>query len=379
MSLFRPFLPIGLVLFAACSDGSLISDPSVASQQANISPVSDDDPGTVYVMSNEAAGNAVLAFPRGADGRLGEPVSYPTSGTGTGAGLGNQGAIALGQDLLYVVNPGSDDLTGFRITAAGLVGIGTWGSDGDLPISLARTGSLLYVLNDGAETTLRGFAIGTDGALTPVAAAGRSLGVGVDAAEVAASPDGTTLVVTLKAANQIVSFPILPGGGLGDAVTTPSSGATPFGFGFDKRGTLIVSEAAGGAAGASSASSYRAGGGGFAVVTASLATNQSAICWIAVSPNGRVAFAANTGSATVTGFAIGQEGSLSLLDAGGVSGATGATPVDLGFSHNGRFLYVLNAGSHTISGFRIADGDGSLTALGQMGTLPVAANGLASR
>ncbi|HEX7023521.1 MAG TPA: beta-propeller fold lactonase family protein [Gemmatimonadales bacterium] len=350
----------------------------MASKQANISPISDDDPGTVYVMSNEAAGNAVLAFPRGADGRLGEPVSFPTRGTGTGAGLGNQGAIALGQDLLYVVNPGSDDLTGFRVTAAGLVGIGTWGSGGDLPISLARTGSLLYVLNDGAETTLRGFAIGNDGSLTPVAAAARNLGTGVDAAEVAASPDGTTLVVTLKAANQIVGFPILPGGGLGNPVTTASSGATPFGFGFDNRGSLIVSEAAGGAAGASSASSYRASGGGFSVVTASLATNQSAICWIAVSPNGRLAFAANTGSATVTGFAIGQDGSLSLLDAGGVSGTTGTTPVDLGFSRNGRFLYVLNAGSNTISGFRVAGGDGSLTALGQMGTLPRAANGLAS-
>lgn len=379
MSLLRPLLPFGLAVFAACSDGGLISDTSQASQRANSSLGREDDPGAVYVMSNQAAGNAVLAFPRGADGRLGEPVSYPTGGAGTSAGLGNQGAIALGADLLYVVNPASDDISGFQVSPAGLSGIGIWDSGGDLPISLTRTGSLLYVLNDGAETTVRGFAIGADGALAPIAAASRSLGVGVDAAEVAASPDGTTLVVTLKGTNQIVSFPILAGGGLGNPVTTASSGATPFGFGFDKRGTLIVSEAVGGAAGASSASSYRPSGVGFAVVTASLATNQSAICWIAVSPNGRFAFAANTGSATVTGFAVGQDGSLTLLDAGGVSGATGTTPVDLGFSHNGRFLYVLNAGSHTISGFRVAGGDGSLTALGQMGTLPASANGLASR
>jgi 6-phosphogluconolactonase len=379
MNIFRPLLPIGLLVFAACADRDLTSDTSVASKPANFSLGSDPDPGTVYVMSNQATGNAVLAFPRHADGSLGAPAAYPTGGSGTGAGLGNQGAIALSEGLLYVVNAASDNLSGFRVTEAGLVGAGTWSSGGDLPVSLTRTGSFLYVLNDGAETTIRGFSIGAGGALTPVAEANRNLGAGVDAAEVAATPDGTTLVVTLKVPNQIVSFPILPGGGLGTGVTTGSSGSTPFGFGFDNRGSLIVSEAAGGAAGASSASSYRASGGGWSVVTASLPTHQSAICWIAVSPNGRWAFAANTGSATVTGFAIGPDGALSLLDASGVSGATGTTPVDLGFSHNGRYVYVLNSGSHTISGFRIADRDGSLVPLGQMGTLPVGANGLAAR
>ena len=42
--------------------------------------------GSVYVLSNSPAGNAVLAYTRAADGSLSGPVSYPTGGTGTGGG-----------------------------------------------------------------------------------------------------------------------------------------------------------------------------------------------------------------------------------------------------------------------------------------------------
>ena len=85
----------------------------------------------------------------------------------------------------------------------------------------------------------------------------------------------------------------------GEPVVTASSGTVPFGFGFGRRGEVIVSEA-----GASTVSSYRiAASGALAAITPSLAVNQGAACWLAVSPNGRFAYTGNaTGS--ISGFQV---------------------------------------------------------------------------
>src|ERR1043166_2602074 len=54
--------------------------------------------GAVYVLSNGTAGNAVLAYARADDGSLTPAGSYSTGGNGTGAGLGDQGALVLSAD-----------------------------------------------------------------------------------------------------------------------------------------------------------------------------------------------------------------------------------------------------------------------------------------
>ena len=383
MHSFRSIIPFALLAAAACD--SRVTDPATKSMSDAVEPQlskggGNGDPGAVFVLSNQVSGNAVLAFARDGDGSLSAPVSYPTGGTGTGGGLGNQGALSLGGDILYVVNPGSDNVSGFRVTASGLVSVGIWSSGGDLPISLARTGARLYVLNDGSATTVTGFSVGATGALTPIAGSTKVLpGVGPNAAQVGVSPDGVTLVVTLKGTNQLVSYSINANGTLGAEVVTASSGPTPFGFAFDKRGTLVVSEAAGGVAGASTVSSYRASVGGFGVISASVPNGQAAVCWVAISPNGRFAYVTNTGSATLTGYAMGHEGSISMLDPSGVTATSGTSPIDLSFSHNGRYVYVLNAGSRSISAYRADGGHGALTPIGETGGLPVGANGVAAR
>lgn len=52
---------------------------------------------TVYTMSNQTDGNAVLAFRQHGD-TLVPAGSFPTGGKGSGGGLGNQGALALSDD-----------------------------------------------------------------------------------------------------------------------------------------------------------------------------------------------------------------------------------------------------------------------------------------
>src|SRR5262249_56044059 len=106
-----------------------------------------------------------------------------------------------------------------------------------------------------------------------------------------------------------------------------SSGMTPFGFAFNRRGTLIVSEAFGGATGASAVSSYEVDDDGtLTLITGSAPTHQTAACWIANTANGRFTYTTNTGSSSVSGYAVDRDGALSLLDPDGITAATRAPP-----------------------------------------------------
>ena len=157
-----------------------------------------------------------------------------------------------------------------------------------------------------------------------------------------------------------------------------SASATPFGFAFDRRGLLIVSEAVGGAPNASVVSSYRvSANGNLQVVSGSVGTNQTAACWIVITNNGGFAYASNTGSGSISGFRIRSNGSLSLLTADGRTGVTGGAPIDMILSGDSRFLYALGQSGGEVVGFRVGR-EGNLTPIGSVDVLPAFSNGLAS-
>jgi 6-phosphogluconolactonase (cycloisomerase 2 family) len=216
--------------------------------------------------------------------------------------------------------------------------------------------------------------------LAPLAGSTRPLsGTGVGPAQVGFDPSGRWLVVTEKNTNLIDVYAVDRTGYASAPVVNPSAGQTPFGFAFNQHGVLIVSEAFGGAVDASAVSSYTVGGSGVLdVVSASVPTTETAACWVAVTTNGKFAYAANTGSASVTGFEV-RDGSLGILDADGKTGGTGTTPIDAAVSRNGQFLYTLTAGSRAISAFAVRQNDGSLSAVGGAAGLPIGTVGLAAR
>jgi 6-phosphogluconolactonase len=379
-------LALGLLaLLGACSDKPDTTAPSTSSdpQATTEDPLSSGRgrSGTVYVVSNNASANTVLVFPRGRDGGLGAPTAVGTGGRGTGSGLGNQGAIALGRDRLYAINAGSDEISAFAVEDGSLRLLQTIPSGGNQPISLALHDDLLYVLNDGAIANISGFRVQPDGRLVPIPGSTRPRSAppgAVDGAQISFSPGGRALVVTEKAANLVVTYPVLRSGLTASPIVHQSSGPTPFGFGFSRHRTLIVSEAAGGAPNASSVSSYRLEQQGrLNPVSRSVPTGQTAACWIAVTKNGRIAYTTNTGSGTVSGFEVTGTGALTSL---GVSGSTGAGsgPIDLAFSPGDEFVYVLNGGNGTISIFRM-EKDGGLTLIDTVGGLPTSVTGLAVR
>jgi len=369
---------LGLALVAACSQDHNVT--GLAADRAaglNASAVAStaDAPGAVYALTNQASGNAVAIFARGADGSLNWSSSVSTGGTGAGSGLGSQGAVALSDDgrWLFAVNAGSNDVSAFEVTASGLSLTSRVGSGGQRPISLTVHGGVLYVLNAGGDGNISGFNIGSEGELAAIPGSTRALsGTNVGPAQVAFSPNGAWLVVTEKTTNRLDVYTVDGDGVASAATSTASAGGTPFGFSFGHRDELFVSEAAG------SASSYViASDGSVTVASGAVLTHQGAPCWAVVTKNGKFGYTANAQGGSISGFAVANDGSISLIDADGRTAVVGGGNIDLALSGNSRYLYQLN-GDRSISGFRI-EADGHLTAAGRTSGMPASTVGLVAR
>lgn len=343
--------------------------------------------GHVYVTTNEVSGNRVVTFERLADGSLRQAGQVETGGLGTGAGLGNQGALALSRDghWLAAVNAGSDTVSLFEARSSGLVLRDVADSGGKRPVSVAIWGRRLYVLNAGGSAGgldgVAGFAIEHPGRLAPIPGGQAALSAqGQGPAQVGFAAQGRVLVVTVKAANAIETFVVRENGTLGSRASHVSAGSTPFGFAVS-RDRLIVSEANGGSPNGSSASSYEVDDDGeLEVVTPVAFTHQTAACWAATTPDGRFAYVANAGSASLTGYSVDPDGGLALLQADGLSASTGpgSRPLDVTVSRDGRFLYVLTPGIQAVTGFAVA-ADGALAPLGATPGIPGTATGIVAR
>lgn len=345
--------------------------------------------GTVYAMTNATTGNKVLVFNRGADGRLSPPRAFNTSGTGTGGSLGNQNALVLDKanSCLYAANAGSNQISAFAVKPDSLVLVDKVNSGGFRPVSITVKSNLLYVLNAGGSVgrsdNISGFVANKDCTLLPLATSSRPLSAGNTApAQVQFTPDGNWLVVTEKATNKIDTYQVLSSGRVVGPKVQLSAGTTPFGFAFGKRDQLFVSEAAAGAPNEGTVTSYIIKpNGDLQLVTRSLATTETATCWVVVSNDGRFAYVTNTDSDSISGLRVGFFGNISLLIPGGRTGTTGTgtTPIDLTLSNDGLNLYALDNTLGTISVFRVNPVNGQIASIQRVTGLPSGANGIAVR
>jgi 6-phosphogluconolactonase len=373
MKLRREFL-LGLVTIAATAPTLLASSVNATEGASRI--------GTLYTMTNATSGNQILAFEQMPNGKLRPSSVISTNGKGSGGGLGNQGGLALSPDRrwLFAVNAGSNEISIFKFNGNQPQLVNKVSSGGVRPVSLTIQGDLLYVVNAGSDDVV-GFKLGNKGEIWQLPNSRRQLSnTGTAPAQIRFSPNGRTIVVTEKATNIISTFPVKYGY-LGNRISNPSVANTPFGFAFDRRGHLIVSEAVGGTPNASSVSSYRLfNNSQLQAITPAAKTNQTAACWIVISRNGEYAYTSNTASGSITGFKIGRDGSLKVLNEDGRTGVTGngSGPIDMIISRNGRFLSSLNTGNGTISTFQIAE-NGTLATVDTTSSLPTSANGLVAR
>ncbi len=325
-------------------------------------------PGAVYTLTNQPGGNAVLVYARGADGSLRPAGSYATGGTGTGAGLGSQGAVILSENhqWLFAVNAGSDSISSFRVRPDQILElVSTIPSGGPMPVSLAFYNGLLYVLNAGVPNNVTGFTVANDGSLAPLPDSTRPLSAdSTGPAQVSFNKTGTAVIVAEKAKNQIDTYTVGNDGRLTGPFVHASAGPVPFGFALDNQNTLFVSEAGGGGG----ASTYRVGDdGSLTPVSSNVMTGQRAACWAVVTKNGRFGYVTNAGTGNISGFAIGPDGSATLLNADGVTAITGGNPTDMALSIDSRFVYALVNRNNAIAMFAIG-ADGSLAPLGEAET-----------
>ena len=324
--------------------------------------------GHVYVNNNSAGHNSIAAFDRHADGSLTPIVGSPfnAGGAGTGVPFGSAGGLqetANGRYLL-ATDPGSDQISVLRILPNGSLRlVEVEDSNGRLPTSIAVHGSLVYVANGGAGgSNYTGFRLNAGGHLAPLAQSTVPLPDNALPGHLLISPDGTRLVATRVGPNAGPSF--LDGFRIGsDGRLTAAPGSPfaaqrigPFGSAFspvdDDR--LFVSNAHDGpGAGSVSVYTVAANGGLTAIAGSPFADNQTAPCWVAVSPDGSALFAINTGSSSISRYAVAGNGTLTLAGSTGMASPAGLRPFDAAVSPDGAYLYVVDAGAAKVSAFAV--------------------------
>jgi 6-phosphogluconolactonase len=383
--IFIPFLFLIIVIFAGCEKNEVGSINGPANDNAVQSLDKYGGSGhnvhAVYTLSNSAAGNEVVMFKISSHGTMSMTGSFSTGGLGSGGGLGSQGALVLDGGLLFAVNAGSNDISVLSVGENGLTLIDKKSSGGTKPVSLTVHGRLLYVLNGDSPENITGFHINNDGTISQISGSTQPLsGTGVGSAQIEFSPNGRVLVVTEKNTNMIDTYVVGFNGSVSGPNTQASAGDTPYGFAFDNKGHLVVSDAFGGGTNGGAMSSYNVSSGGINLITGPVYNSQTAPCWVAITKNGRFAYTTNTGTSNISGYRISHNGGLVLFHDGGNTASTGSgsSPIDMAVSSNSQYLYALSHGTNTISVFKIDNGHGRLFAVQTVSGLLSSSAGLAA-
>ncbi len=333
---------------------------------------------TVFVQTDNLAGNQVVAYDRALNGTLTQAGVYGTGGLGGQLEgsvvdhLASQGSLAYdhADGLLYAVNAGSDTISVFAVFGDHLALRQVLGSGGSFPVSVALHGNLVYVLNAEGGGSVQGY-VSAFGHLLPIPGSGRALGLNPTASpqftntpgQIAFSPDGSQLIVTTKAnGSDIDVFRVLGFGQLSQTpVVNSEPGAVPFAVSFDQEGNIVIAEAAGALA------SFRLNWNGTVTLLDAVETDQAATCWVAAA--GSRFYTSNAGSASLTGFQSGFGGALTLLG----DTKTDAGTVDAAASGDARFLYVQTGAAGIVDELAIGAG-GALSEIGSV-TVPDAVGG----
>lgn len=355
--------------------------------------------GAVYVMTNQASGNTIVAFNRSEDGSLIRQQEVSTGGLGSGPiplpppiggpnPLDSQDGLLLSENgrILLAVNAGSNDVSVLSVTSRGLRLLDKVPSGGEYPVSIAMSHELVYVLNSHGAPNLTGFFLTSSGKLKALANSARSAGIpGTAPAQVLFSPDGDSLLVTERLANFISVFHVCEDGLTELRDRFPSNNHTPFAASLGRHGLVVLSESNESIPrvavpnGGSLSSYWFTEDGTLVPISKAIPALQGGTCWVRLTPNGRFAYAANTGSGSLSSYLVSSHGELSLLESRAAdTGGAFSVPIDIGITADGKFLYVLSSLIGTVRGFRI-EADGSLTPVASVSGFPISMQGIVVR
>jgi len=326
--------------------------------------------GHVYINDNTAGVNTVAGFARSADGALtplpGSP--FAAGGAGTGTITGSQGSLQLADDgrYLLVADAGSNQISVLRVARDGSLSPtedSPFASGGVEPVSIAVHHHLVYVANTGTGgVNYTGFRLTHDGQLVALKGSTVTLPDGSGPGDVLFNGDGSRLVGVRVNTSLIDSFVVGRHGLLTAAAGSPyaAQAAGPFGSAFRPTNDeqLFVSNAHAGAGnGTISAFNDSRHGALTPIGSSPFADNQTAPCWVTITPDGRYLFTVNTGSDTLSRFAIAPDGALTLLGSTALNGGSALRPFDIAVSPDGKYAYVVDAGLDAVSALSVHSGD----------------------
>jgi 6-phosphogluconolactonase (cycloisomerase 2 family) len=284
---------------------------------------------------------------------------------------------------LLVSNVGSNQISVFSVHGARLRLLDVVNSQGQTPQSIAIRDHLVYVLNNGGTGlgNLATFFLHDDGKLSFIPGTLRSLSAaGSRAAQVAITPDGSTLVVTEEATNRIDTVPLF-GGLPGPLTAHAANGITPFGIDFASNGVFVVTNASGGVDGQATATSYKVEDHGrdLRTISGSVQDFRSEVCWTLISKDERTVWVSNFGDGTISSYDLARDGKLTLRNPVAAATTFGVASIrDEELTPDGRYLYAIDIVAQKVFGWRVQD-DGSLVFIGAVPGLNPTVAGIAVR
>jgi len=332
-------------------------------------------------MTNEPE-NEVLVFSRNRrSGELTFENAVSTNGKGLlldgfpqDDALASQANLVVAGKCLLAVNAGSNTISSFRIRSKtrSISLAATVDSRGEIPVSIAENGGLVYVLNAGGVGSIAGFkmhpktcmlkSIGDPTALNQTFASGPPALAffAASPAQIIFTPEGN-LLVTIKANDAQLGDDTFPSNGslnlykvdehgltsAEDLIQTEIPGITiPFSGDYDDEGNFLLVELFPGGfpeGGASGRASLWSGidSSSPTVESSVEITSQRGVCWLRYSPRTSCAFTTNNGSASISALRV-QDGELELVEAVAASGVN--SPTEITFSPDYKFLYALSTG-----------------------------------
>jgi 6-phosphogluconolactonase (cycloisomerase 2 family) len=373
--------------------------------------------GVAYSETNGVPNNAVIVYNRMSDGTLEQREVVPTGGSGERAPqpgceppggcpiLDTQGEVIVTRDgeFVFAVNAGSNSVSVFRETHRGLKLVDVEPSNGDFPNSVTVHKNVLYVLNSHSNS-IAGFKFDWRGDLRPISNSVRPLSApasapGLTPRQIGFDKTGKVLAVTLLTPlpGSIDTFVLdrndRPGTANPNTPTTP----LPFGFEFDNRNNLVMSQVSAppelGLPGNTATYDLDRRTGDLTPIDTETSAGV-APCWVVVTNDGRHTFVVNTGggppgpqfAATIARYRLHWwKSDLTFLGLTPENNAEGDefARTDEALSRDSRFLYVLKPGifapNSQIDMYRV-ERDGNLTFIGNTPPVgPEGQSGLAAR
>lgn len=329
---------------------------------------------TLYTMTNVAGPNAVAAFnidPQ--TGLLQFQALYPTGGIGNPNTVrSSQNAMVTDGNYLYVVNPGSNDISVFEINQNGTLTLmgPPMPSGGIRPVSLAisRQG-LMYVANQGDFTTTPANYSGfwsTNGRLSPVQNSAVQLTLNSKPSQLLFSDDGKFLIGARPAASTIDTFHVSDSGQLerlGEYTGQPGAFAMEFNPVIRHQLVFTLAFFPG------SATYEITGSNELHQLSTAADPFAGDPCWLVVRNDGKALWLSGFFESGVSLHEIGPNGELTFIGKHDTS-AFGQFSTFLASDADQRFMYEVIPGSNVVHAMQIT-GDTANGGLSDMQTVSV--------